>query len=618
MHSSFLQLQAITTDAEESQVSDATADPEPTLEFLEAVESEAVEMEGESAVEEGKTLEVAVKVEALAEATDIEVVKEDQAMEQAQVKEEIVNEEKVAEAEDSPTGKGGVVKSQIDSNGNNLLDMAEADGEVEETNDEAKESKTNEAVAGTSLRDEELKLIGAEIMFERKANPSYCGWDNLRWMSYAGVRKVNKCLLMSKCVPGRKTLFWSADQYAVRILAVYEEPSIILVLRAPTNVAELRELLDLPTGAKIEDPEKAMDSYVVVESVVDPTTCKLRVSPLTTVTSIRSDVKEDDWRRRSCFELITPTETVILSAVRLRSGAERALTSFNDSGAFLETSTAEHALKKAICDAHILRDGVGSNSDLSWKHQIILGTLHSFVVLGKFLDKALAAAFHSQEASLPEGEENKYLDPRIIDMLDEDGRSPLYYACWSRSGAAVESLVKAGANVDLRAGPGDMTLSHICAQNLDYRSLAAVLAVIRRPNVIDALNRTPMYLAILEGRMVGGNINPEALDRCLAVLKQYGGQIGTKEYRHPASSLSSEWRAQDVVVLLNHVDYRYPLTISDASDKSQVGISLSASFHYPIHAALVSLRRKVKAACNGENVQQLFADCTAAESRLIL
>jgi hypothetical protein len=579
-------------------------------------------MEGESAVEEGKTqeAEAAVEVESPVEAIAVEVVKKDQAVEQVQVKEDIANEENEMVAEDSPTEKSGDDKSQIEASGKNLLDMAEEEGEVEVTTDEAKESDTNEAVPGTSLRDEELKLIGAEIMFERKANPSYCGWDNLRWMSYAGVREVSKCFLMSKCAPGRKTLFWSADQYAVRILAVYEEPNIILVLRAPTNLAELRELLDLPTGAKIEDPETAMDSYVVVESVVDPTTCKLRVSPLTTVTSILSDVKDDDMRRRSCFELITPTETVILSAVKLRSGAERALTSFNDSGAFLETSTAEHALKKAICDAHILRDEVGSTSDLSWKHQIILGTLHSFVVLGNqnFLDKAIAAAFHSQEASVPEGEENKYLNPRIIDVLDEDGRSPLYYACSSRSGAAVESLVKAGANVDLRTEPDNMTLCHICAQNLDHRSLAAVLAVIRRPNVIDALNRTPMYLAVIEGRMVGGKRNPEALDRCLAVLEEYGGQVGTKEYRHPASNLSSEWRSQEVDVLLNHLNYRYPLTISDASDKSQVGISLSASFHYPIHASLVSLRKKIKAACNGENVQQLFADCTEPESRLIM
>jgi hypothetical protein len=153
---------------------------------------------------------------------------------------------------------------------------------------------------------------------------------------------------------------------------------------------------------------------------------------------------------------------------------------------------------------------------------------------------------------------------------------------------------------------------------LDHRSLAAVLEVIRRPNVIDALNRTPMYLAVLEGRMVGGTRNPEAMDRCLAVLKEYGGQVGTNEYLHPVSSLSSEWHAQEVDVLLNHLNYRYPLTISDASSKSQVGISLSASFHYPIHASLVSLRKKIKAACNGENVQQLFADCTEPESRLIM
>ena len=468
-------------------------------------------------------------------------------------------------------------------------------------------------------RDLEYEKIGGEIRFGRHPNPSYQGWDNLRWMSYAGIRKVQYYEKVSRFVAGQKILFWSGDQYVERKLAIYDEPDLILILRPPTSLAEIRELLDLPIGAKIEDPDNAYKTIHVVESVVDPSTCKLRVSPLTTVTSVLLDVPAEDGRRRSCFELVTPAENILVSAVRLRSGADRILTSFTDSGAFLETSRAEHALKKSICKAHVSRHNLGSNSDLSWKHQIILGTLHSFVVIGNqsYLDSAIDAALFKQKETIPEEESNGYLDPRIIDEVDENGRTPLHYACWSRASNAIERLVRAGANVNLRTDPHNMTPSHVCAINLDDRGLSAILAVNRRPNVIDDLDRTPMYLAITEGRMVGGKPSPNMLDKCLAVLVSYGGEVGSKQYRHPLSQLAAAWRLEELAVALPHLNFRYPLTTSDESDKSQIGISLSAMYHYPVHSALITLRKKIKAACNGEQVQQLWAECAEPENKLV-
>jgi hypothetical protein len=344
----------------------------------------------------------------------------------------------------------------------------------------------------STTRDEEFKKIGGEIVFERKVHRAYNGWDNLRWMAFAGVRKVKYCDWMYRFVPGRKALFWSGDQYLDRKIAIYEEPNVIMILRTPSNIDELREILDLPAGSKIEDPDTVAKSYLLVESVIDPNMCKLRMSPLTNVTSILPNVADDDFRRRSCFELITPSETLAFSAVRLRRGAERSLTSFTDSGAFLETSSAEFAFKKTICSAHFLRDEVGSSADLSWKHQIILGTLHSYVVLGKQtdLDKAIEAALLAAKADLPPGEESLgFLDPRIVDALDETGRSPLHYACVSRSSAAVASLSKVGANVDLRTEPNSMTPLALCSKNLDDKSIAAILQCNRRPNALDGLGR---------------------------------------------------------------------------------------------------------------------------------
>lgn len=380
---------------------------------------------------------------------------------------------------------------------------------------------------GLSLRDEELQVIGAEIMFERNPNAAYNGWDNLRWMSYSGVRKVKFCEPMYRFVAGRKTLFWSGDQYLDRIVAIYEEPNLILVLRRPNTLLELREYLDLPPGATIEDPDEVYKSFLIVESAIDPNTCKLRLSSLTTVTSVLPGVERDDYRRQSCFELLTPTETVVLSAVRLRKGAERALTSFTDSGAFLETSSAEFALKKSLCDAHILKENSTANLDLSWKHQIIVGTLHSYVVLGnqKHLEIAIAEAMRraKREKSADHEDSRDFLDPRVVDALDENGRSPLHYACFGRSSTAVAMLANAGANVDLRIEPNNVTPCHLCAQLLDDKGLAAILSANRRPNSIDAHGRTPMYVALTDGRAVGGKRDHEALDRQVQNLHHHIG-----------------------------------------------------------------------------------------------
>ena len=70
----------------------------------------------------------------------------------------------------------------------------------------------------------------------------------------------------------------------------------------------------------------------IVESVIDTNTCKLRLSSLTTVTSIVPGVQDNEFRRKSCFELITPVSSIMLSAIQIRNGGA-VKTSFIDSGA---------------------------------------------------------------------------------------------------------------------------------------------------------------------------------------------------------------------------------------------------------------------------------------------
>eukprot|EP00980_Cylindrotheca_fusiformis_P010792 scaffold2442_cov146-Cylindrotheca_fusiformis.AAC.7 len=479
-----------------------------------------------------------------------------------------------------------------------------------------------------NLRDEETKILqGAEILFSRNDNKHYNGWDNLRWMAYSGTRRLTYYESVYRLAETPKSfLAWaSGEEYLGRKLAVYEEPSLILILRPPESMAELKQILDLEDETTAID---SSDSYLVVESVVDPNTCKLRLSPLTTVTSILPGVQENEFRRRSCFELITPLFTVTLSAIRLRSGGA-VKTSFIDSGAFLETSSAEHVLKKAICNSHHHQKESGSAAinghNLSWKHQIILGTLHSYVILGnkKMLDEGIAYARKVQQKELrkmgqPASASNvNFLDPRIVDALDESGKTPLHYACASRFTGAVLSLVAAGANVDLRVEPHQATPCHISAQKLDDKSLTAILAMNRRPNSVDAYGRTPMYVAITEGSAVADKADPKALDRCLKVLEAHDGDLGDlSTFRHPFSYLSMLMNHEVLSVVMDHVSHRYPLPRSNT--KGQSGeVSVSAFFHYPIHSALIAFREKVKTLCEEKKSQGLWDFCAEADAKLV-
>jgi hypothetical protein len=553
-----------------------------------------------------------------AEATTVD--SNDEAIPAADVpvaKEEVPNTEKVNEIEEIPDKDMGNENSEEPKTSENqeidaTLDEGsdtERQATIEEdgtTKQEAEDGSSHEPSI-VSLRDEESEKLGKEVFFHRNGNPNYSGWDNLRWMSYSGTRQIEFVGPACRFVPGRRTLFWSGDQYVDRVLAVYREPHLILILRPPEDLAEVLQILDLPPGATVDNAEDIFQSYLVVENVVDPKTCKLRLSPLTTFTSVLADVGKDDFRRRSCFELVNPTECVVLSAVRLRKGAERALTSFTDSGAYLETTSTEHVLQKSICDAHRPSEGSGDVSDQSWKHQIILGTLHSHVVLGNqsILDMALSQAKASSNS-----EGSDYLEPRIIDAVDESGRTPLHYACSGRFSGAVSSLVRAGANVDTRVEPYNMTPCHVCALHLDAKSLQSILTVNKRPNVIDSWGRTPMYLAMTEGRSVGQSKNPAALDKCLSVLEAHGGHhmevpMG---FRNPVSALAAAWSHEELEVILKHIHYRYPVVLTKADDKHRIGISVSAFFQYPVHSCLITARKRISDACNGDGKLDSFPE----------
>jgi hypothetical protein len=128
-----------------------------------------------------------------------------------------------------------------------------------------------------------------------------------------------------------------------------------------------------------------------------------------------------------------------------------------------------------------------------------------------------------------------------------------------------------------------------------------------------------MYIAIVDGRKVGGKRDADALGRCLNILDSYGGQIvSSSMHRHPVSLLSSDWRWEELSVVLDYVCLRFPLPLDNIEDESRVGISLSAFYQYPVHSSLVALRKKIQAACIGEEgSESLGEEIMQSENKLV-
>ena len=221
-----------------------------------------------------------------------------------------------------------------------------------------------------SYREEEARVVGGDVIFN--GSPAvYNGWDNLRWMSYSGVRRLKLFQPVFRFQETQKktALFWSKVEkgYVPRVLAAYELKAgeqdldrLFLVLRRPVGEEELARLT---ASAEPGDEYRTW----IAESVVDPATCKLQLSNLTHRLS-NVPVEEVDERARSLFEIISPAETIRLSAVQKRDDVKKGERSFSDSGAFFETTKVEDVLTDMICKAHC-GDGDVHPDELILRHQ---------------------------------------------------------------------------------------------------------------------------------------------------------------------------------------------------------------------------------------------------------
>lgn len=432
-----------------------------------------------------------------------------------------------------------------------------------------------------SLRDLEERMLGGEVVFPRTSPLTCDNWDALRWMSYSGIRRLQFSQLVFRVTQSEKVnLFWKTkeENYSERSLLIYEEPSIIVIVRRAESIEELMEILDLPSA---EIGSDALHKYWVAESVIDLSMCKLGLSPMTSF-SLPQNGSE---RMQSCFTLFTPLESILLSVVKGPS--------YTDSGAFLETTAVEIAISKALRAAHENRN----DSDKAWKHQLILGTLHAFVVSGRQQD--LEDALHlAQRKYGGESQDNPLLPSEIVDRVDDNGLAALQLACLLGMSSAVRALTAVGANVSMKTEEDQSSLAHLCARNLDDNGLAIVLSVHTRkinPNSFTSFGRSPMYTAIMEGRKAG-QFDSDALRRCLSVLKSWGGELGLSEASEVVKSLALSFRHDDLSVVLQFCPLRFPLPTD---------FSLSAFYGYPLHHSIRCLQTTAAFLVSSSSVQTI-------------
>lgn len=140
-----------------------------------------------------------------------------------------------------------------------------------------------------------------------------------------------------------------------------------------------------------------------------------------------------------------------------------------------------------------------------WRHQILLGTMHSAVIRGDV----------QRVKDLLRAAEIGDLDYSAVESPDEDGFTPLHYACILRQFDIVALLHGANADVTIGDNEGKSPI-HWASLQLDNLSLGLLVANVFDADLVDKHDRTPLFLACAEGRDVMGRVNGLLL---LSVLK---------------------------------------------------------------------------------------------------
>jgi ankyrin repeat protein len=220
----------------------------------------------------------------------------------------------------------------------------------------------------------------------------------------------------------------------------------------------------------------------------------------------------------------------------------------------------------AICEC------VGqSERVLGWRHQYMLGTIHS----------AVLARDEARVRELIQQCELGHIDFASIEAQDEDGYTPLHYAVILRIHNIIRLLHEATADAkapDIRG----LTPLHWAALLLDDYALTLLTEQVVDIDLLDNENRTPLYLACVEGRDVNGKSNPVILKKCVACLLARRSKVDLcdKQGRTLVHYLAASWQFDSMNLLIEEgVD---PRIIDNSPDKR-------TSLHYAANATPLKL-----------------------------
>ncbi|KAJ1430405.1 ankyrin repeat-containing domain protein, partial [Ochromonadaceae sp. CCMP2298] len=104
-----------------------------------------------------------------------------------------------------------------------------------------------------------------------------------------------------------------------------------------------------------------------------------------------------------------------------------------------------------------------------------------------------------------------------IDAVDEDGYTPLHYACMLRVPGIIRALHEAAADVTAVDNYG-FTPLHWAAMQLDEASLGVLCAHLFELDFYDREGRTPLYMLCVQGRNIHGQTDASVLRNCVATM----------------------------------------------------------------------------------------------------